>query len=360
MLNPGQRLNTWVVGTVVEETKGAVIYEATEDGGETRPAVAWVIEDSSEQLELVHQRAMDLKDVSDREDSPGLARVLEVGRIDDCVYVVVAAPNSRAASSGDLKGLQDRSLWVESLLTALNRMHQRGVPHGAICGAHVRMADSGQVWLEGYPLRVRWPEGVLDQVPDWDRARYLAPELRESEDQATVAGDVYALGVVLWEHLVGRPAFNAPDPGYSLRMILDSKASHPSLDPGPDFDSHLRGLIRSMTQPQVKDRLSDAVDALEKLRMDSVALPDLMDTFRTPMPAYKRSFREIDSSTFEGGSATPILPPPRPLDEPHGAVQMTSVVAPLSDLVGGIVVGVLVGLMTLFVGFMAYVILWVN
>jgi len=106
--------------------------------------------------------------------------------------------------------------WVAmQLATAINQMHLKDVYHLGLGPSSVlaRFDSTPDV-----PRVVLWDLGVIsdranlagDWYPEYVLPAYLAPELVGGADatiSASVASDVHSLGVVLYEMLVGQPAF---------------------------------------------------------------------------------------------------------------------------------------------------------
>jgi serine/threonine-protein kinase len=89
---------------------------------------------------------------------------------------------------------------------ALSQLHLRGVVHGNVRTANLMRLPSDEVKLVGSGLGVReaatfYRAGVSPAVD-----QYLAPERIEGEPPS-VAADIYALGVVLYELVTGHPPF---------------------------------------------------------------------------------------------------------------------------------------------------------
>jgi serine/threonine protein kinase len=121
---------------------------------------------------------------------------------------------------------------AQALARALGEAHKAGIAHGDLRPENVllpteagRDVDAGQpVLLDAalHHLRKR-PIGLDESLP-LSKLVYLAPEQASGEQQtADVAGDIFALGAILYESLTGQQAFAGPE----LEVILEKLAEPP-------------------------------------------------------------------------------------------------------------------------------------
>jgi WD40 repeat protein/serine/threonine protein kinase len=97
---------------------------------------------------------------------------------------------------------------------ALAYAHARGIIHRDIKPANLLLDTTGVVWVSDFGL-VKTQDPALTDTGDLvGTLRYMAPERFRGECDARA--DVYALGLTLYELLVLRPAFDAPD---RLRLV---------------------------------------------------------------------------------------------------------------------------------------------
>ena len=157
---------------------------------------------------------------------------------------------------------------VERLARALAYAHGMGVIHRDVKPANV-MVDwaAGRVVLTDFGIaRVadaeRTRTGVVLGSPD-----YMAPE-QLAGAEASAAGDVYALGVMLFELLCGRRPYQASSLGDLLRQVAQQPA--PALDAlRPDLPPPLSVLLARVLAKHPGDRPAGAAalaDALAPLR----------------------------------------------------------------------------------------------
>jgi WD40 repeat protein/serine/threonine protein kinase len=97
---------------------------------------------------------------------------------------------------------------------ALAYAHSRGIVHRDIKPSNLLLDSAGMVWVSDFGL-AKTQEQALTETGDLvGTVRYMAPERFEGVCDARA--DVYALGLTLYELLLLRPAFEAPD---RLRLI---------------------------------------------------------------------------------------------------------------------------------------------
>jgi WD40 repeat protein/serine/threonine protein kinase len=109
---------------------------------------------------------------------------------------------------------------------ALAYAHSQGVLHRDIKPSNLLVDSHETVWITDFGLAKIEGAGDLTATGDVPgTVRYLAPErLRGRSDPRS---DVYSLGLVLYELLLGRPAFDASDASSLLRQVAESSPPAP-------------------------------------------------------------------------------------------------------------------------------------
>ncbi|HYE98905.1 MAG TPA: serine/threonine-protein kinase, partial [Planctomycetota bacterium] len=173
-----------------------------------------------------------------RLDHPGIVRVLDAGREHHRFYLVleyVEGPSFERALRRRAFGARDAALIVAAVARAAGYAHSQGVVHADIVPGNILLKSDGTPKLADFGIARFLGEvrraGVTAGTPV-----YMSPE-QSGAKSGGIDGrsDVYSLGAVLYEAVVGKPPFT----GKSTLEILDKVVRQPptpprSVDPGVD------------------------------------------------------------------------------------------------------------------------------
>src|SRR5262249_43254277 len=121
---------------------------------------------------------------------------------------------------------------VETLARAIHSAHGQGVVHRDLTPANVLLTTDDRPKITDFGLAklvigggdLRTQTGELLGTPS-----YMAPEQAASRHRAIgAATDVYALGAILYELLIGRPPFKGESPLETLRQVVADEPVAPS------------------------------------------------------------------------------------------------------------------------------------
>src|SRR5262249_3708506 len=104
---------------------------------------------------------------------------------------------------------------------ALAYAHSQGVLHRDIKPSNLLLDDRGQVWVTDFGVAKLVEEAHLTQSGDLvGTLKYMPPE--RFAGQSDARGDVYGLGITLYELLAGRPAFPDTTPQHLIHLITQA------------------------------------------------------------------------------------------------------------------------------------------
>ncbi len=157
---------------------------------------------------------------------PNVVRIYDTGREDGIVWLVMELVDGPSLRDVLLRREPLDAVVVgalgEQIARALAAAHAKGLVHRDIKPANVLIADDGTVKVTDFGI-AKALSGVDATLTNpgtvMGTAAYVAPEQLEGDD-IDARADVYALGVVLYEALVGRPAFSGDTPAATAAMRL--------------------------------------------------------------------------------------------------------------------------------------------
>jgi serine/threonine protein kinase len=105
---------------------------------------------------------------------------------------------------------------------ALAYAHSQGIIHRDIKPSNLIVDDRGSVWVTDFGVAKLLEEANLTQSGDLvGTLRYMPPERFAGVSDA--GGDVYGLGITLYELLAGRPAFPETSPHHLIQLITQTE-----------------------------------------------------------------------------------------------------------------------------------------
>jgi serine/threonine protein kinase len=153
--------------------------------------------------------------------------------------------------------------WGDALCEALACLHEHGIVHGHVSPRNIFLGEDEarpRVRLLDTQLLLFRGHGCVAGKGTLVGAEYLAPE-RILRQRGTEQSDVYALGVTLFELLMGRPPFRGKSVGETRLMHL--RTAPPWLPPSL---SAFTPVIHGCLAKRPEERFASALDVREALR----------------------------------------------------------------------------------------------
>jgi hypothetical protein len=236
---------------------------------------------------------------------PAIARVLDLGEDGGRPYLVMEllqgeSLDARLARAGPLAPA-DAVRIVAAAADALEVAHRGGIVHRDVKPGNVFVTTGGDVKLLDFGIASAAGETALTGGDLLGTAAYLAPERVLGHD-ATPAADIYALGVLLYELLAGRPPFTG-ESGPALAMAQVHARPAPLGAVAPQVPPALAAACASALakDPAARPRSAAALAALLRSTLTADPAP------RHPGPA-------------DTGPPTPVHPPAPALGAPTADV----------------------------------------
>ncbi|MCP4674740.1 MAG: protein kinase [Deltaproteobacteria bacterium] len=188
-----------------------------------------------------------------------ITAAFEFGRAEERPFLVmeyVPGPSLRrlldsCREQKRLLEIQDSLFIIREVFRALSYAHsfsdhagkEHGLVHRDISPDNILISTAGQVKLTDFGIAQFVQRGLL--APVWGKAAYIAPEV-VAGNPPTPASDMYSLGAVLYECLVGVPPFKGDTDEETLELVRTQIPDAPSTlrDGIPDaLDSHVLRLL---------------------------------------------------------------------------------------------------------------------
>ncbi|KUI35783.1 serine/threonine-protein kinase [Mycobacterium sp. GA-2829] len=243
---------------------------------------------------------------------PSIVAVHDYGEDDGTPFIVMERLPGQTLvdvmSRGPMPPEHVRSM-LDDVLSALAVAHAAGVLHRDIKPANILLSTTGErLKVADFGIAKTGGAALTATGQIVGTMAYMSPE-RVGGAPASVADDLYAVGVMGYEGLLGHRAFPQDTPVALARAIMDDPPP-PLRALRPDLDPSLAGTIdRAMTHDP-RRRFADAAHMRAALRGDREAL--LAGAPPMPTPAVRPATMVLDQPLPPSQHYVAPAPPPGP------------------------------------------------
>jgi hypothetical protein len=199
---------------------------------------------------------------------PNICEVFDAGQSGEACYIAMALIEGQSLAARLQEGPLDCRPAAELLLKlarALAAVHAAGVIHRDLKPQNVMLDRQGEPLLTDFGLaRPLQAEGQMtDSFSVLGTPAYMSPEQMRGQ-RATVASDIYGLGVILYQVLTGQPPFSGPLGELSLNVVRGNPPRPSRLR--PEVDPALEGICLKAMAKRPADRYQSAEEFADALR----------------------------------------------------------------------------------------------
>ena len=237
---------------------------------------------------------------------------------------------------------------LEQMVAALEYAHRKGVIHGTLKPSNIVLGDDQNMLVAGFGLmhmlQMRGVEqdnrsyGHLLSIADTFLAapEYIAPEIVQGQS-IDKRSDIYALGIILFELLSGKPPFSGPKPLDVAKMHVDQ--SIPSLRMlYPDIPMAVVSVVNQALDRDPARRFQSASELAEAFAQASIGASGRVQRIdqasqttstknnalpETPAHGYATGNWQLMPPIVTGKVASVNLPPHKPVPSPVQSTENT-------------------------------------
>ncbi len=257
----GEKLGSFRIESVLGAGAMGVVYRGTNETT-GRAAAVKVISGEVSQQSKVYERFRREAEILQQFRHPNIVRFLAVGRFRGTSYIAMEFVPGVTLE----KTLQDRERlpWREvvelgiQICDALHYAHERGVVHRDLKPSNLMVTNDGKIKLTDFGIAKDLDKTALTATGrTLGTAAYMAPEQIRGTPAVSHKTDLYALGIVLYQMLVGKPAFEGSSPVVLMHCHLNEPPPRPSSKIA-EIPKALDELILSLMAKSPTDRPWDA------------------------------------------------------------------------------------------------------
>jgi serine/threonine protein kinase len=265
----GQRLGQYEITALLGKGGMATVYRARQASIGRDVALKVIRADLAQSEEFIGRFDREAKTIAQL-SHPQILKLFDYGQQDDLVYLVM-----ELHESGSLEQLSRSSSLsltaieriLEQIASALNYAHQQGIIHRDLKPQNVLMDRHQNAILTDFGIAkllhettTFTREGMLVGTP-----AYMSPEQWRGEP-LTARVDIYALGVILFELLMGRVPYSGDT--HSAIMYQHLEAVPPSVRAvRQDLPQEIDTIIGTALHKDPAQRYQSALDLVEAFKM---------------------------------------------------------------------------------------------
>ncbi|KAG0365394.1 hypothetical protein BGZ54_006557 [Gamsiella multidivaricata] len=227
-----------------------------------------------------------------------------------------------AEQRANLNALQQMQI-IHDIASGLEFLHQRGMQHMNLHSANVLISLQGMAILTDFGRANNRAEVGMPPKPtaELERIRsltvvFLAPEVLASNSYSS-RSEVYALGMVMFELLTGKVAFekDLSQPGLSTRIMFGRQEEIPTNikdSPGPAYEALIKDCWK--LNPGDRPHLSELKNRLERLMTESRQKTEALKLQQQAVQLqqqqlYQQQRQEQYAQPYQPGAIAPPTPP---------------------------------------------------
>lgn len=193
---------------------------------------------------------------------PNIVTVHDAGEVDDNPFIVMELVAGESLRHFQPDSLDDTLHISRQICLALEHAHAHGIIHRDLKPDNVVRTSEGTAKLMDFGLaRTADAPHLTEEGAIMGTFAYMAPELIQGQS-ATVQSDLYALGIMLYEWLTGRPPFT----GDNMMALMMQHLQAPVVPPSqhqPTVPASLDELVMQLLSKQPEARPSSATAVRE-------------------------------------------------------------------------------------------------
>jgi serine/threonine protein kinase len=214
-LQAGDTFGSYTVLERLGEGAMGTVYKASRDG-EATPVALKLVKHEHATDGVYRQRFLHEARAASEVSHPHLVDVVDAGEVEGrqflAMRLITGRPLDERVKAGELLEPEAAARLAAQIGDALDALHAKGVVHRDVKAANILLQDDGTAALTDFGLAKGTGYAGLTAVGQIvGTIEYLAPE-RIVGEEASPASDLYALGCVIYESLVGKTPFAGKGP----------------------------------------------------------------------------------------------------------------------------------------------------